>query len=222
MADLIQEFFTRDLNEAEQEALSKLLSESPEAALSYEGSLERNYLALGLPQPVLPPGLQYPRHIGSGAASGNGWLSLALAGSALLGLALWKFWPQAPASLPAPQAVAQRASAAVPKVVMKHALQPPAPIAPQAVGPSQEGQELSVIVEAPHQSLVTVRILDGTGKEVRALYTGFVQPGKWAFQWDGLLGNGEPAQAGSYRIDVLSGETHLSKDIRIKLQPANP
>ena len=34
--------------------------------------------------------------------------------------------------------------------------------------------------------------------------------------------NGEPAQAGSYRIDVRSGETHLSKDIRIKLQPASP
>ncbi len=79
-----------------------------------------------------------------------------------------------------------------------------------------------MVLNAPQKSLVTVRILDAEGKEVRALYTGFVESGRWSFQWDGLLENGEPANAGSYRIDVQSGESHLSKDIQIKLNTTNP
>ena len=69
---------------------------------------------------------------------------------------------------------------------------------------------------------MTVRILDPAGKEVRALYTGFVGAGRWNFQWDGLLQDGQAAGAGDYRIDVQAGEAHLSKDIRVKLQPPAP
>jgi flagellar hook assembly protein FlgD len=93
---------------------------------------------------------------------------------------------------------------------------------PERVSPAQEGQELSVLVDAPQKTLVTVRILDAGGKELRALYTGFVEAGHWNFKWDGLLENGQPAGAGEYRIDVQTGAAHQTKDIRLKIQPVSP
>ena len=182
--------------------------------------LEQNYLATGLPQPTLPQGLRYlPK--GGGSLFKGILPKLLAAGLAVVagGLA-WKFWPQAevPAAIqqPATQPMVQKHS--IPAVIHRK----PAPVEPLAAGPAQEGQELSVILNTAQKSLVTVRILGPDGREVRALYTGFVAPGKWAFQWDGLLGDGQPAGAGDYKIDVQSGEAHLSKDIQIKLKPSNP
>jgi hypothetical protein len=221
MADLIEQFFARDLSEAEQEALSKLLQESPEAALKYERLLERNYLATGLPQPILPKGLTtFPKTGGSLAGKSLLLKLLAVGLAAVAGGLLWKFWHKTNMAVPAAiqqpiQQVIQKPS--IPAVIQKKL----APVQPLAAGPSQEGQELSVVVNTAQKSLVTVRILDRSGREVRALYTGFVDPGHWAFQWDGLLENGQPANAGDYRIDVQSGATHLSKDIQIKLLPSS-
>ncbi|HVZ80913.1 MAG TPA: FlgD immunoglobulin-like domain containing protein [bacterium] len=214
MTDLVQDFFTRDLSEAEHEALSGLLAGSPDVALRYEGLLEQNYLSLGLPQPTLPPGLRsLPK---AGGLAGSAWLAMGLAGLAALGLALWKYQPRS-ASQPA-VAVKGAVEPSVP--ILKKNVKRPLPVAPVAAGPAQEGQELSVLLDAPQRSLVTVRILDAQGREVRALYTGFVEAGRWNFTWDGLLADGAPAGAGNYRIDVQSGATHLSKDIQIKLAPA--
>lgn len=219
MADLVLEFFQRDLSEAEHDALSRLLEQSPDAALNYQSLLEQNYLATGLPQPTLPKGLQSLPHIGGGGLPGSGtFLKLFLVGLAATGLAVWKFWPQSKAVVPA--AVQKAASKSViPSVI--HRVKPSVPL-PVTAGPTQEGRELSILLNTAQKSLVTVRILGPDGREVRSLYTGFVQPGKWSFQWDGLLQNGEAAGAGDYKIDVQSGESHLSKDIQIKLKPTNP
>ncbi len=221
MADLIEQFFTRDLNEAEQEALSNLLQESPEAALKYERLLEQNYLATGLPLPTLPKGLQaLPKTGGSLAGKGLILKILAVALAAVTAGVVWRFWPK---SVGIPEAVQPPAQQAPEKPSISGMIHKPlAPVLPQAAEPSQEGQELSVLVNTAQKSLVTVRILDSGDREVRTLYTGFVDPGHWSFQWDGLLENGQPAGAGDYRIDVQSGATHLTKDIQIKLQPATP
>jgi hypothetical protein len=224
MIDLVQEFFKRDLTEAEQEALSKLLERSPEAASSYERLLEQNYLATGLPQPTLPKGLQSLPHPGAGGIAGlGGSIKILLVVLAAAGVALWKFWPQTKAEISMPiQQSAQHILEKHLTVPVKPVVKKLVPIQPSAAGPAQEGQELSVIVDAPQRSLVTVRILGPAGNEVRALYTGFVEVGRWDFKWDGLLGNGEAAGPGDYRIDVQSGAAHQSKDIRIKLrQPAS-
>lgn len=220
MSDLVQEFFKRDLSEAEHEALSKVLEQSPEAALSYQSLLEQNYLATGLPQPTLPKGLQTLPHIGGGGLAGNSTLlKFFLVGLATTGVALWKFWPQSKAI--APNAIQKVVSKPViPSVI--HRVKPLLPFKPVAAGAAQEGQELSVVVNTPQKSLVTVRILDSKGQEIRALYTGFVESGHWAFQWDGLLQNGQAAEAGNYKIDVQSGAAHLSKNIQIKLKPTEP
>ncbi len=221
MQDLIEQFFTRDLSEAEHEALSKLLEQSPEAAVKYEGLLEQNYLALGLPQPSLPNSLNYiPK--GGGSLLGKGALLKVLAaGLAVVTAGLvWKFWPRTeiPAAIQQPvvRQIPQKHS--IPAVIQRKLV----PVQPLAAGPALEGQELSVVLNTEQKSLVTVRILDPQGREVRAIYTGFVDPGKWAFRWDGLLGNGRAAEAGDYKIDVQSGESHLSKNIQIKLKPTNP
>lgn len=222
MADLVKEFFERDLTEAEHEAMARLLEQSPEAALDYERRLEQYYLATGLPQPTLPQSLRYlPKTGGGGWISGSGWIKLMALGLAMGG-ALWKFWPATKVEIPVtvhPQAARQ-----VPVEPALRSVRPeagrPLPFHP-AAGGLQEGKELSVVLDAPRKSLVTVRILDDRDKEVRDLYTGFVQPGRWAFRWDGLLENGEPADAGRYRIDVQSGATHLTKNIQIKHEPAS-
>ncbi len=225
MADLVQEFFTRELSEAEHAALSKLLESSPDAALSYEKMLQQHYLATGLPQPTLPQGLQsLPHPGGAGPVGWSGAAKLLLVVLAAGGTALWKFWPQTKMEVPLqvqPQTVQQPIEKSSVST-LKPVVQKPVPIQPLSAGPGQEGQELSVLVDAPQKSLVTVRILDSGGKEVRALYAGFVQAGRWDFKWDGLLDNGEAAGTGDYRIDVQAGEAHMSKNIRIKLQPTAP
>ena len=224
MADLVQEFFTRDLSEAEHAALSKLLEGSPDAALSYERLLEQNYLATGLPQPTLPKGLQSLPQSGAGGITGLGSsIKIFLVVLAATGAVLWKFWPQTKAEISMPvQQPAQQILEKHLTAQVKPAVKKIAPLLPSAAGSTREGQELSVVVDAPQRSLVTVRILNPAGKEVRALYTGFVEPGRWNFKWDGLLENGEAAGAGDYRIDVQTGAAHQSKDIRIKLgQPAS-
>ena len=219
MADLIEQFFARDLSEAEHEALTKLVRDSPEAARQYERLLEQNYLATGLPQPTLPNGLNsLPKTTGN--LLGKGVLSkmVAVGLAAVAGTVLWKFWSMPhPSTPPAIQRPVQVISPKPAPPAL--ARQKPAPVQPLAAGPGQEGQELSVVVNTAQKSLVTVRILDGQGNEVRAIYTGFVEPGHWSFQWDGLLENGEAANPGNYQIDVQSGETHLSKNIQIKLNP---
>lgn len=218
MLDLIEQFFLRDLSEAEHEALSKLLQESPDAALKYERLLEQNYLATGLPQPTLPKGLASLPKPDGGLLGKTVLLKLLVVGLVAAGLA-WKFWPKPQAEIsPTLQHPVQPVAPQVPPAATH---QKPVPVKPQAAGPDQEGQELSVVVNAPQKSLVTVRILNAEGREVRALYTGFVEPGRWAFQWDGLLENGEAANAGDYRIDVQSGEAHMAKDIQIKLKPTS-
>jgi hypothetical protein len=218
MADLIKEFFERELTEAEAESLGKQLQQSPEDALRFESGLEQHYLATGLPIPQLPKGLGVLP--GTGGMGAGGWIALAttviLAGSVLI----WKFWPQAPVEAPL-KAVNDSLSTAQPVKSLAHiaaAVKPvlPAAVVPQPVESTAEGEELSVVVGAQVQSLVTVRVLDSKGQEVRDLYTGFVQPGHWSFHWDGELTNGAPAPAGNYQIDVQNGAHHQTKVIRIK------
>jgi hypothetical protein len=212
MTDLTQEFFKRDLNESEHESLSKILEESPDAALRYESLLEQNYLATGLPQPTLPQNLQsLPQ--GGGWVSRVGWTKFAAVGMVVLGGALWKFWPETKTEYPLPSPQVQ--ALPVPRPI-HFGVKTPASSRSLSSEPVQNGQELSVVVDVPRKALVTVRILDAEGREIRNLHAGFVDPGRWTFQWDGLLENGVPASTGFYRIDVQSGTTHLSKDIQIK------
>ncbi len=218
MVDLIQAFFERELSESEADLLGKLLQESPDSALRFEGLLETHYLATGLPLPELPGSLQKWAPA-AGKLGALGWAGLAAAVAAGVGLLVWKFWPVSEIVQPAaPQPLAPMAPVSrvlEPKVILKS---PSAPVHSEATAPSAEGEELSVVVDTREKSLVTVRVLDAAGQEVRHLFTGFVEPGQRAFQWDGNLSAGEPAPAGNYRIDVQTGDSHQTKAIRLNLK----
>ena len=195
-----------------------LLQASPDEALRYERLLEQNYLATGLPHPALPQGLgSLPGSAVSSAA--KLFLPKALAllvFVAAAGLLVWKLWP--PPEIAAPAQVPTAMPAAGTAQTLAHwAAAKPRPAQTQT-----EGDELSVVVATAERSLVTVRVLDAAGHEVRALYTGFVDPGHWAFQWDGRLGDGQPAAPGDYLIDVQSGSSHQTKNLHVHVRPAAP
>lgn len=208
MVDLITTFFERELSEAEADALGNLLQQSPDAALRYEGLLEQHYLATGLPAPQVPQSLTLPTS--SGGLSTTGWTGLAVLTALTAAGLLWKFWPQATVQTPLKSA-APTFKVGVPRNPVVSA-----PVQPAPAQATAEGEELSVVVGTQTKSLVTVRILDATGREVRGLFAGFVQPGQWAFKWDGELSNGASAPSGEYQIDVQTGSQHQYKTIRIK------
>jgi hypothetical protein len=213
MADLIHEFFERELSETESAVLSEQLRLSADESLRFEGLLESHYLATGLPLPELPASLQnLPLNPGGLSSALSLKLFAVLIAAMGLGYAVYKFWPS-PAV--APEAVLEpvvSVSQSQPSAVITKLL----PVQPKAVSPTETGEELSVVVGAQEKTLVTVRILNQQGREVRDLYTGFVQPGHWSFQWDGDLSAGVPAPAGDYQIDVQSGALHQTKDRQIK------
>lgn len=213
MADLIKAFFERELSEAEADALGNLLQQSPEEAMRYEGLLEQHYLATGLPLPQVPRSLTLPT--GTGGLGTTGWTAIAVLATLSAAGLLWKFWPQAPVQTPLKSA-APTIKVGVPRNPVVSAPVQPSSVQPAPVEATAEGEELSVVVGTQAKSLVTVRILDATGREVRGLFAGFVQPGQWAFKWDGDLSNGVPAPAGEYQIDVQTGSQHQYKTIRIK------
>jgi hypothetical protein len=219
MADLIQEFFEREFSETEADSLGKLLGESPNEAIRFEGLLEKHYLATGLPFPELPPSLQSLPLKPGGWGGAGAWKLLAVLAAAGLAFVAWKYRSAPPTlavtAVPAPAAFSQAPAPVIANPRPAHAALPPT-VEPQQAGPMAEGKELSVVVGAQEKTLVTVRILGQGGREIRDLYTGFVQPGHWSFKWDGELSDGNPAPAGDYQIDVQSGASHQTKDIRIK------
>lgn len=208
MADLIHEFFERELSETESAALSEQLRLSTDESLRFEDLLESHYLATGLPLPELPASLQSLPLNPGGLGSALGLkLAAVLMMAAGLGYVVLKYWPSTPVPQAALAPVVSEFQPAITKLLT---------VQPKSVSLTATGEELSVVVGAQAKTLVTVRILNHEGKEVRDLYTGFVQPGHWSFQWDGDLSDGVPAPAGEYQIDVQSGALHQTKDIQIK------
>jgi hypothetical protein len=226
MADLIQEFFKRDLRESELDALEELLGKKPEEALRFEGLLENYYLVrVGLPKPQFPRSLQrVPGIKGLSKAwwTGlGGWLGFgALAFAGTLAATVYHHYASAPSLALSPSPTATPMASLMPtSTPITHrslALPVLGSVQPNRVQPGAKGDDLSVVVTAPKESLVTVRMLDAAGQELRVLFSGFVQPGNWAFKWDGMLLDGKMAPPGDYEIHVQSGGFQQSKKIKIR------
>lgn len=215
MSDLVDQFFTGDLTGADEEALERLLLQSPEAASRFNLLAEEAYAATGQPAHQWPgKTIKLPPTGGMGMGL-KLFLALLAAGS---GMVIWRFWPKTAPEI-APQAVTRSNPLPIQPAVSPHGGTPPK-TAPQKILPTQapqeaEGDELGILVEAPQVSLVTVRVLDSSNKEIRALYTGVLDPGKWSFRWDGLLDNGQSAPGGNYTIEVQKGPHRLSKPVSL-------
>src|SRR5581483_8807169 len=88
MNPLIDEFFKRDLTEAEAQALENLLEGSSGDAARFGEKLRGQYLALGLPDPL---SLSHSAPMGSLGLLKAGLGALLIAG---LGAMTWTFWPR--------------------------------------------------------------------------------------------------------------------------------
>lgn len=239
MADLMKEFFRRDLTDNEEQSLADLLAASPRHSMRFAELARRAYRKTGLPDE---------------GGSGNGpfgplkpmlpfvWRGLLL--MVTIGLTLYLFLEtlhllQAPAaSVPVPVIRAAAHKGTVPTTLQTHpGRQPertaasslhlplsspaakPSMIQPVAYDPAMRYEGLNIMVEQKKPGLVTVRALDASQREVRLLFVGMLKPGKWDFQWDGKLENGTPAGPGAYSIEVQSNGQAQTREIIIHGEP---
>jgi hypothetical protein len=219
MTNLVDEFFQRDLTEAEAQSLEELLGKSPEDALRLGEKMKQEYLTMGLPLPALPKHLAYPL-----PGTGLPLLKAAFLAAALVGAGTlaWRFWPSPALQTTLPLASVEKP--AVPPALSQEIIHrpeaklppPPLEIPERLTGSSAEGNRLSVVVELDNPAPVEVRIFDPKDQPVRTLYAGNLEAGKWAIHWDGLLSNGSRAPGGDYRIQVNSGSNEMSKKVSIE------
>lgn len=214
MTNLVNEFFNRNLTEAEAQSLEELLGNSPEEAIRFGEKMKQEYLAMGLPIPTIPKDFGLSHQVLS-------LTKLALLATTLSPVILvWSLWPKKVLEI----SQTTTSSAPMEKVVVPAALSrpktilpPPPLLVPQRLtGSSSEGTRLSVVVELDKPAPVAVCILDPKEQTVRTLYQGNLSPGKWSIHWDGLLSNGSQAPTGDYRIWVKSGTTEMSKNVSIE------
>jgi hypothetical protein len=89
--DLIIKYFTEDLTEAEEQALSQILLSSAEEAWRFQRHAEAAYLHCGLPEPKRRGGQPPPGFMPGGSVFKPGlWLFLGLAAAGFLAWALWR------------------------------------------------------------------------------------------------------------------------------------
>ncbi|SRR5579871_848129 len=86
---------------------------------------------------------------------------------------------------------------------------------PAAV-PGRSHTNLEVQVKRAKAGPVTVRVVGPDGAQAVMLYQGMLQPGNWAFDWNGRLANGRAPPAGTYQIQVVSGAVTLNKPVVLR------
>jgi hypothetical protein len=84
------------------------------------------------------------------------------------------------------------------------------------VHPRQSHSDLSVIVHKYDSGAVTIRVADADGTPIAVLFQGPLSKGKWVFDWDGRLSDGNAVNPGRYQILVESGRTIQKKIIVIR------
>lgn len=214
MNDLKRDYFHRDLTEAEEESLGREIAASPEAALRFAEEARLSFEATGLPAPRLPREPWAP---------GPAFMVAVLAG--VLGvMVVGGVWLVHQAQKPDPTALSvpvESTASSLPSLEPESPAQAQAGskvsafITPLPASPGARYEGLDVLVQRPSPGLVTVRVLDDQGREVRALYAGILQSGVWRFTWDGKVKAGLPAPPGSYRVEVQSGSDRHSREVKL-------
>ena len=59
-------------------------------------------------------------------------------------------------------------------------------------------------------------MVNSLGVEVRRMYVGTLQTGRWSFEWDGHGGDGSQVAAGKYFIQVQSEGMTQSREVNIR------
>src|SRR5579859_8069653 len=221
MADLIKDFFERDLSDAEEQQLAEILAAFPDHSLRFAELARQVYRQTGLPE----------GDNSHGFGGGSFWVTLGLffplilrsvlilgmtGFSAYLLLRVFQAYQNPPPPLPSIPAVVDQQkipsrkprshveahpvlSAAKPESANPVSVKPlqavthPEMVKPVPYKPGQSYEGLDVIVEQKAAGLLTVRTLNSSSQEVRLLFAGMLAPGKWDFLWDGKLENGKMA-----------------------------
>ncbi len=89
------------------------------------------------------------------------------------------------------------------------------PVPASALSPNSGNPGLRILVERPMPGLVTVTVLDSAGDEIRTLYNGTLQAGRWAIDWDGRLADGNKAPIGAYALLARSGSKDQKQEVWI-------
>ena len=221
MADLAQEFFKRDLSDAEWKALGQQLAREDAAADQFLASAQAYHAGLGLPEPSGKP-FKPGGAGGLGGAMGSvgSWVGALVLGAALGGTVV-HFWFPAEAPAPAPQVQVVPTPFPTIAVAPAHGRpnlpQPTLQAPPQGASAprvaSQGFPGLAAVVHLASQGLVTARVLDAQGQELRVLFAGVLEAGSWSFAWDGRDEAGSVLPPGRYTIEVQEGSHVLKKDV---------
>jgi hypothetical protein len=212
--DLIAEYFTRNLETAEDAALAALLESSHEAAERFAALASEDYQRLGLPAPVVPNPLV--KRLKYGALG-------------LLGLAALLWWWNLPTRtnavdvgmvpgadrevrLPRPTAEAPRRA----RRPLQEDLEPRAVAADSVAMPrlsiSMETRQGPFDVKVTGGNAQPVGVLDSSG----ALVGRLAPAGPLDWVWDAKGKDRKPAPAGRYRICLLAGTRPLRQWVEIE------
>lgn len=201
-ADLIVEYFRRDLDAAEEESLAKLLADSPEAAERFAAAAADDYASMGLPE----PGTERQRR----------WLPLIVLGAAAVavGATAWLGRPQAsPVAViaengdggfdvverPHPQAAEEAAPAA--EEAPRLFVQAQTPRGPFDIRVSGAKAEAVGVFNAKGLRIASLQALDSR-----------------RFRWDGRDEDGQAVGAGPYQLRLEAKGRLLKQWVEIEVR----
>lgn len=219
MSELVKAFFKRDLTTGEEDRLEAELEASCDISDDFTREALEMYRASGQPEPKWP---------GTGNGPAFSAVKLLLGVITITGLILAVFHlrnsnrgmdmhPVIVERVPSPVV-----TISAPKVQTKAEHIEPAPVftKKQKMSPlvpwnntADKFEGLQAVIATNKNEIITVRVLDSTGREVRHLYSGIVKAGKWVFEWDARVDNGEMAGPGRYAIEVQTGEKTQRKSV---------
>lgn len=85
------------------------------------------------------------------------------------------------------------------------------PAAPEFFGirevyPNPASQSATLVISTDRAEAVRVDVFDATGRRVRALLNGILQPGRLQLAWDGRSSSGRDVASGTYLVRMKAGE----------------
>lgn len=205
--DLIAEYYRRDLDAAEEEALAAQLEASPADAARFAQLAADEYRSFGLPEPKGANAHKVPwKGLGAGAAV------LLAAGFAYMA------WPRHPRPLAIEQVDgAYELRDSGPDAPQPRQARPPAPdadaAAPRLWVSAQSPQgPFDIRVEGAGASR-PVGVYSADGSKVAVLR----EVGQDRYRWDGRV-DGRLARPGAYQLRLVSGETRLRQWVEIEVR----
>jgi len=208
MTDLIEQFFKRDLTEAEENTLAESLRSDDGSAEKFGKSLDEAYTRTGLPDPG-GSGPEGP----AGNPTGVGPWILGGVGIAILACMGWVAF-QMVHRCPVPVAQVEPVGAPEAVEAPKPAYHPKTAQAPEPV--KQAFKLVKVVVNQASEGPVSVIVVGPQGQLVQNLYQGDLKSGKWSFGWDGRRLDGSAVSAGTYSVEIHTALGLQSREVVVK------